>query len=43
MRDELKKYAEECGDRFKLWHALSKVPDDQEWPYKEGPLTQELM
>lgn len=44
LRDELKGYVEKCPDRFKLWHALSKVPEDKpDWPYKEGPLTLELM
>lgn len=43
MREELQKYADKCSDRFKLWHALSKVPDGKDWPYTQGPLALELM
>ncbi|KIP03550.1 hypothetical protein PHLGIDRAFT_496512 [Phlebiopsis gigantea 11061_1 CR5-6] len=43
MHDELQKYADECPDRFKLWHALSKAPEDREWPYPTGHLDVDLM
>lgn len=44
LRDELKSYVDKCPDRFRLWHALSKAPEDKpDWPYKEGPLTFKLM
>ncbi|KAH9947338.1 hypothetical protein B0H21DRAFT_739121 [Amylocystis lapponica] len=43
MYDELEKYANTEGKRFKLWHCLSKAPKDKEWKYTEGHLEKKIM
>ncbi|KAI0659447.1 hypothetical protein C8Q70DRAFT_1053815 [Cubamyces menziesii] len=44
MREELQKYAEEHAGRFKVWHVVSKPPQDQpDFKCSKGRLTRELM
>lgn len=43
LREDLQKYAEKRGDRFQLWHACGKAPNDKKWKYGEGKLDEELM
>jgi nitrate reductase (NAD(P)H) len=41
--DELEDYAQHHKDQFKLWHTLSKKPEDREWKYATGHLDQKMM
>jgi len=43
LKDEFDKYAKDFPDRFKIWHALSKAPEDKDWKYGQGHLNEQLM
>lgn len=42
--DELEQYATDHSDQFKLWHTLSKKPEEnREWKYSVGHADQTMM
>ncbi|PCH32962.1 hypothetical protein WOLCODRAFT_147072 [Wolfiporia cocos MD-104 SS10] len=43
MREELQEYADKHPRRFKLWHCLSKPPENKEWKYTNGHLDKNIM
>ncbi|KAI0325977.1 hypothetical protein GY45DRAFT_1374345 [Cubamyces sp. BRFM 1775] len=44
MREELQKYAQDHAERFKLWHVVSKPPQDKpDFECSKGRLTKKLM
>lgn len=43
LYDEMRKLEESHGDQFKIWHTLSKAPQEGHWEYSVGHLDRGMM